>query len=85
MAKLFYDGQEHALWVNFDEDIDDPTSINGDIQIPILNNPYNLLVYREGKAELWAIDYNLNQVYLSTPCVLSPNEHENILRLYYPL
>ena len=82
---MYYDNKEHKLWINFDEDIADPTPDNKRICIPILNEPYNLLVYENGEANLWAMDYNLEQVYMSTPCTLSPTEHENIMRLYYPM
>ena len=82
---MYYEGKEHKLLVDFDEQIDIPTADNQKIKIPVMNNPYNLLVYHTGKAELWAVDYNEERVYLSTPCTLSPMERENIMRLYYPL
>ena len=82
---MFYEGKEHILLVNFAEDINDPTPDSKKIIIPILNKPYNLLIYHEGKAKLCAMDYDTEQIYNETPCVLSPTERENIMRLYYPL
>ena len=82
---MYYEGQEHKLLVDFDEQIDIPSPDNQRVRVPVMNDPYNLLVYHAGKAELWAVNYDTEQIYSKTPCVLSPIERENIMRLYYPL
>ena len=82
---MFYEGKEKRLWVDFDEEIMDPVPDNGKIIIPVLNEPYNRLVYSGDRAELWNYDYDEDILIQTTPCVLSPMERENILRLYYPI
>ena len=82
---MYYNGEEHVLWVDFNQEIIYPAPSDRRVMVPILNEPYNTLMFFDGKAELYRIDYDLAIITTKTPCTLSPIERENLMRLYYPI
>ena len=83
---MIYNGEQHNLLIDIDQELSDPESLDDTIYVPVLNTPFTHLVYHHNKhAMLVEYDINSDVTIQAVGCELTQHEVENIHRIYYPI